>query len=152
MMRALLRRLHPVAQQLGFYTSYELQEAEYIGVSDASDSREQLRSRGYEPVPRLLGIPLQATKTHPVSERDHDWALRKVDESDPQMQFHVHAWRQPEGTEIYSHWEYRPDLRQLDCETHSMRKERLRTHYRPIYGRDYVQGKSDATVNDLVKG
>jgi len=93
MMRALLRRLHPVAEQLGFYTSYQLQEAEYIGVSDASDSREQLRSRGYERVPRLLGIPLQATKTHPVSERDHDWALRKKDESDPQMQFHVHAWR-----------------------------------------------------------
>jgi hypothetical protein len=152
MMRALLRRLHPVAEQLGFYTSYQLQEAEYIGVSDASDSREQLRSRGYERVPRLLGIPLQATKTHPASGSDHDWALRKVDDSDPQMQFHVHAWRQPEGTEIYSHWEYRPDLRQLDCETHSMRKERLRTHYRPIYGRDYVQGKSDATVNDLVKG
>jgi hypothetical protein len=151
-MRALLRRLHPVAERLGFYTSYQLSKSEFIGASDAPDSRQQLRRRGYEPVPRLLGIPLQATKTHPTNGRDHDWALRKVDGSDPQMQYHVHAWRQPEATEIFSHWEYRPDLRQLACETQAMRKARLRTHYRPIYGRDYVQGKSDAAVNDLVKG
>jgi len=151
-MRALLRRLHPLASKLGFYTSYELQEAEYIGLSDKRNIVHWLRNRGYERVPRLLGIPLQATKTHPETGKDHRWALRKVDDSDPQMQYHVHAWQMPLGTEIYSHWELRPDLQRLDCETHSMRKERLQTHYRPIYGRDYVQGKSDEAVNELVKG
>jgi hypothetical protein len=51
----------------------------------------------------------------------------------------------------YSHYEFRPDFKRVGDETTGEMINRLRTHYRPEYGDDYVQGKADPTLRGLVE-
>jgi hypothetical protein len=151
-MKYLLKAINPIARRLGGYTAYTLSEREYVGtVENDSDLQTVLRSRGYGDAPRVLGIRLQATKLHPESGDVHDWALRKVSPVDESMQYHIHGWQSSAGTEIFSHYEYRPDLAALSGESQSERESRLRTHYRPTWGTDYIRGKRDETVSALCK-
>ena len=149
-----LKKLDPIARKIGFYTSYTLDEAEYIGDGKLAIVR-QLREGGYETPPTFAGIPLAAAKEHPETGRVHDVSLRKVDEDNPRMQYHIHYWIERTGdeaeVEIYSHYEFRPDFKPVGEETTGEMIERLRTHYRPVYGDDYVQGKADESVRELVE-
>ena len=170
----LLKKLDPIARKIGLYTSYTLDEAEYIGKAEINTSNvfedvENLRPPfvmehdlyrslevgGYEQPPTFMGIPLAAAKEHPETGRVHDVSLRKVDEDNPRMQYHIHYWieRKGDGAEakLYSHYEFRPDFARVGDETTGEMINRLRTHYRPVYGDDYVQGKADPTVRGLVE-
>ena len=146
------KKLDPIARKIGFYTSYTLDEAEHIGDGKPAIVR-QLREGGYESPPTFAGIPLAAAKEHPETGQVHDYTFRKVDTEKPRMQYHVHLWykQSAKDVEIYSHYEFRPDFKPVGEETTGEMIERLRTHYRPVYGDDYVQGKADESVRELVE-
>src|SRR6056297_612785 len=151
----LLKKLDPIARRIGLYTSYELDEREYIGRGPPGLVRKLL-DRGYEKPPTFAGIPLAAAKEHPETGRVHDVSLRKIDEDNPRMQYHIHYWIERSGkgakAEIYSHYEYRPDFARVADETTGEMIERLRTHYRPDYTNgEYIQGKADPTLRSLVE-
>ena len=171
----LLKAIDPIARRVGLYTSYELSGKEYVGsveintsnvFKDAKDLRppfvmehdlyRTLTTNGYETSPTFAGITLEAAKIHPESGRVHDVSLRKVDPENNQKQYHLHYWLESveEGyeAELFSHHEYRPDLKILEGETLADAIERLRTHYRPEWDTDeYVRGKADQTVRELVE-
>jgi len=52
---------------------------------------------------------------------------------------------------IATHYELRPDLRKLAGETHGDRVARLRTHYRPMWGDDYVRGKTCGKLEEVLR-
>jgi len=148
----LLKKLDPIARRIGLYTSYTLDEAEYIGDSKPAVVRE-LREGGYETPPTFMGIPLAAAKEHPETGRVHDYSFRKVG-ANPRMQYHIHLWykQSSKDVELYSHYEFRPDFKPVGEETTGEMIERLRTHYRPDYSNgEYIQGKADPTLRNLVE-
>jgi hypothetical protein len=156
-----LKQLDPIARRIGLYTSYTLDEAEYIGKAQYAlpGIQRPLLDGGYETPPTFMGIPLAAAKEHPETGQVHDWTYRTVDEDNPRMQYHVHGFHRdyqkgPEHAyeEIYSHYEFRPDFKPVGEETTSEMIERLRTHYRPDYTNgEYIQGKADPTLRGLVE-
>ena len=141
----------PIARRLGYYTAYELDKLEYIGYREdvATGTRNELLNNGYERSPTIAGIRLQAAKKHPETGEIHEYSLRKVDPNDNRRQYHVHLWGGG-VTSIYSHHEFRPDLRVLEGESLEDAKERLQTHYRPEWGETYIRGKACEVVESLV--
>jgi hypothetical protein len=144
----LLKAIDPLARKVGLYTSYQLSQKEYVGLFEAPIS--ELKAAGYEHPPTFAGIGLEAAKQHPLNQSVHDVSLRKVDPNNPRMQYHIHIWDY-RPKELYSHYEFRPDLKVLAGETLSEAIERLRTHYRPEWGESYIRGKADQTVRGLVE-
>ena len=148
-----LKRLDPLARRVGFYTAYTLSESEYIGHTRDPYAKQMLQTGGCERSPTFMGLRLEAAKLHPTSGRVHDWSLRKVDPRDHRKQYHVHAWTNEENvTMLYSHREYRPDVRPVGGESLREMYDRLRTHYRPEYGEDYEQGEACDDLQELVDG
>jgi len=148
----LLKKLDPIARRIGLYTSYELDEREYIGRGPPGLVRKLLE-RGYEKPPTFMGIPLAAAKEHPETGRVHDYSLRRIG-TNPRMQYHVHLWYAESSKDLhaYSHYEYRPDFKRVGDETTGEMIERLKTHYRPDYTNgEYIQGKADPTLRGLVE-
>lgn len=150
------------SRPVGAYAAYRLDSAEYVGSTDldVAGAIDALHDRGYEPA----GV-LAALKWHPdVTHRSDDGSYRKVAEQHPpdldctltrewrpsECQYHVHIYGFRDRTEVFSHYELRPDLL---APTVSI--ERLRTHYRPTYYSSdpehatYVQG---LTSPDVVAG
>ncbi len=149
-----LKKLDPIARKIGLYTSYELDEEEYVGTVHIDDAIDVLQTE-YETPPTFMGIPLAAAKEHPETGEVHDVSLRKVDEDNPRMQYHIHYWVQGGDeyqAELYSHYEFRPDFKPVGDETTGEMINRLRTHYRPDYSNgEYIQGKADPMVRRLVE-
>lgn len=144
--------LNPIARRFNHYTAYRIREAERIGTMDrgVEATREYLRQQGYEPQ------YLSAAKKHPATGQAHDISYRRVPETHPpaadgtdvaetfapaECQFHVHAFATGGQMELFSHYEARPDLLRPSIDLH-----RLKTHYRPDYGRDYLRGVTDLPV------
>jgi len=148
----LLKKLDPIARKIGLYTSYELDESEYIGQGPPGIVRKLLE-RGYEKPPTFAGIPLAAAKEHPETGRVHDYSLRRIG-TNPRMQYHIHYWVQGGDeyqAEIYSHYEYRPDFKRVGDETTGEMINRLRTHYSPEWGTsEYQQGVMCDDLQDLL--
>jgi len=152
-LKQLIRSLNPLAQRFGFYTSYELDSRELVGTtSDHTlfSIEARLRSRGYESPPTVAGIPLSAVKTHPEDGTSHELTLRKVDPDNPRKQWHVHLWERDGVVELYSHYEFMPDLNRVAGETHAERMDRLQEHYRPDYGSTYRMGVADSSAKCLL--
>jgi hypothetical protein len=170
----LLKAIDPYLRRVGLYSAYTLDEKEFVGSVgiDTSNVFKKLEDRrppfvmehdfyntltanGYETSPTFAGITLEAAKIHPKTGDVHDVSLRKVDPENNQKQYHLHYWLESveEGYEaqLFSHHEYRPDVRILDGETLSEAIERLKTHYRPEWGESYIRGKADQTVRGLVE-
>jgi len=148
----LLKKLDPIARRIGLYTSYELDESEYIGRGPPGLIRKLL-DRGYENPPTFMGIPLAAAKEHPETGRVHDYSLRRIG-TNPRMQYHVHLWYAESSKDLhaYSHYEFRPDFARVGDETTGEMINRLRTHYWPDYSNgEYIQGKADPTLRGLVE-
>ncbi|UBF23482.1 hypothetical protein HRTV-28_gp44 [Halorubrum tailed virus 28] len=154
------QRLDPLLRRLTgdrLYYAYSLSRAERIGVAPAGGVVRTLREAGYETPPRLGPIPLEAAKTRPGDDRVHDYSLRRVDPDHPTRQFHVHAWSVADGVELWSHYEYRPDLRPVADESWGEAYARAREHLSPSWGPEwgdgttYVPGRADETVRDLVR-
>jgi len=156
-------RLDPYLRRVGLYYAYTLRgEHIYTARRHLQDVIDTLQNGGYEPPPRVAGIPLEAAKRHrDDADHYHDASLRKVDSDDPRRQFHVHLFDTAEGVEIHAHLEYRPDFGRIGEETHRDRVRRLREHFRPVHGErwhaetddgpvTYVRGRHDKTVYDLV--
>lgn len=138
--------LDPIARRFNHYTAYRIREAERIGTTgrDVASTREYLRQQGYEPQ------YLSAAKRHPDTGQAHDISYRRVPESHPpaadgrdvaekftpeECQFHVHAFATGGQVELFSHYEARPDFFSPTWDV-----ARLRTHYRPVYGEEYLRG------------
>jgi len=152
-LKQLIRSLNPLAQRFGFYTSYRLDSRELVGTtSDHTlfSAEARLRSCGYESPPTVAGVPLSAVKTHPEDDTSHELTLRKVDPDNPRKQWHVHLWERDGVVELYSHWEFIPDLNRVAGETHAERVDRLREHYRPDYGTTYRMGVADPDAKGLL--
>ena len=146
-MQEFLTRVDSIARRFGFYTAYELPREEYMGTVQTIDDhghgylRYALETQmGYEPSPRLFGVPLEAAKTHPETGEVHDYSFRKVDSESPRWQWHIHIYENGAESEIFSHYEMRPDFCLIDGETLSEAKHRLRTHLSPEWGTDYLKG------------
>ena len=150
-----LKRLDPLARRLGFYTAYTLSEAEFIGNVETGDTDElvtRLRHIGYEESPTFMGVTLEAAKLSPTEAEPHDYAFRKVAPSNRRKQYHIHIWYGGEQSAVFSHREYRPDVRPVGGESLREMYDRLQTHYRPEYGEDYEQGKACDELRELVDG
>ena len=141
------------------YYAYSLRDAERIGTAPhPTDVFATLRNAGYETPPTLGPIPLEAAKTRRgVDERVHDYSLRRVDPDHPTRQFHVHGWRVDDGVELFSHYEYRPEIYPVADESWPEAYDRAREHLSPSWGAEwgdgttYVLGRADDVVRDLVK-
>ena len=157
-MKDLLVRLDPIAREFGFYTSYELSEHEFMGEVKTidDDNYNYLKyhlptNAGYEKPPKAIGVPLEAAKIHPTWGEVHDYSLRKVDQESPRWQYHVHVWEREKWSEIFSHYELRPDFRRINGESWNKMYDRLREHYRPDWGETYIRGKACGDVEALVE-
>jgi len=149
-LKQLKKRLNPVAQKYGYYTAYELDAKEFVG--DAPNKPPFHRwfvNAGYESPPKVMGVQLSATKLHPDTGEVHDFTIRRVDPDNPRWQWHVHLWYMQGETEIYSHYEMRPDMRRIDGEDKAEMIGRLKIHYRPS-GDEYREGYKDHVVAKLL--
>jgi len=144
-----LRRLvNPVARAAGFYTAYTLDPREKVGTLPLSPI--EWSAYGYTTNPSLLGVPLAAAKIHPETDNTHDISLRKVDPQNKRKQWHIHVFKQGTKMEVFSHYEFRPDLNPVGDEGFGEMKERLKTHYRPEYGSEYRLGVVDPELKELL--
>lgn len=111
---AILPTVDRLAQPVGQYTAYELHALEYVGTVDeiavAEGVGTLLEEYGYE----FCG--LAALKYYPDTTVPDDGSYRKVDPDNPRWQWHVHLFENDAVVEIYSHYEYRPDLVALEGE------------------------------------
>lgn len=148
-MQRLLARLDPYARKLGLYTAYSLASTEYVGRSPwpVWAQYSHLRANGYET------IVLEAAKRHPETDEIHDASFRRVHPHLPQWQWHVHGWHTDDGTEWYSHLEYRPDPWPILSAGEGLRDmlKRLKTHYRPEVGIDYHRGAHDDAILEVCR-
>jgi hypothetical protein len=141
------------------YTAYRIGPDERVGrVSGSVDAaRSLLRDSGYEPQ-HLSAAKARPSATTPFDDDDlHALSYRRIPTEHPdewaredwrpdQCQYHVHAFERADGTDLFSHYELRPHLLPLRDESVTTALRRLRTHYRPEYGRDYLRGVTDLDV------
>ena len=133
----LLAALDPFARRHGKYTAYELPTDEFIGDLPRTEESVDLSEHGYE------SHALSAAKFHPVTGALDDSSWRRVDPDNPRWQWHVHVWHRDDRAELFSHYEYRPDLRVLWGESWSDFTQRLHDHYYPKW--DTNHGAEEAT-------
>lgn len=141
--------VNPLARRLGLYTAYPLGTPEHIGTVEQSmdEARSFLDHCGYEPQ------WLSAAKRHPRTDQLHDLSYRRVPNQHPseatgtrlarefepqECQYHTHWFHDLEGIEVFSHYELRPDFWRP-----TLSLIRLRKHYRPAYGTEYLLGVTD---------
>lgn len=113
-----------------WYASYELHEAEHIATIAQPVERvvDELESMGYE------ASTLAALKLHPEYGVADAGSYRRVSTHNPHWQWHVHVFDVArDATDVFSHYEYRPDVRPLGDETLCEAAYRLREHYRPTW-------------------
>ena len=131
-----LSRVDPVARYFGGYTAYQLNRAEYVGTIASKFDSFDLDHYGYD------HNLLSAAKYHPVTAELDDGTWRRIDEENTRWQWHIHIWDRDEGTELFSHYEYRPDPWILDDESASDMRQRLWDHYNPRW--DIIHGADEA--------
>jgi len=152
-----IRNLYPaldrVLRPFGLYAAYALNKAEFVTFrkeTPASAVSRVLTANGYE----RLGL-LSAAKRKPATNIYDSGSYRRVDPENPRRQYHVHLFDGLLGTAVYSHYEYRPDLRPVAGESLREMVGRLREHYRPSWGSEwgdgttYVMGKRCDVVDSL---
>lgn len=144
-----------LVRPLGFYTAYSIGDEQLARLDDV-DAQIALLSF------KIAGFEetwLAALKYRSTARRSHDYAslryvpeehpavdARIVDEWEPaECQYHVHLFVVDGALEVYSHYEVRPDLLRP-----SPSIDRLRTHYRPVYGEDYVKGLAPRDVHEWI--
>lgn len=122
------------------YAVYQLDEDEYIGTVDADldETETYLKQNGY-------GYQmLAAKKLHPEDERSDDGSYRRLDPDDSDKQWHVHLWNTDDGVEVYSHYEYKPEL------WGPVDESRVAEHYRPD-DNTYIEGQHAEDVKHLLE-
>lgn len=112
------------------YTAYELDEEEFIGRAPRFDPSDLGYERNH----------LAAVKYHPKTGATDDGSWRRVDPDHPRWQWHVHVWWDSDMGEVFSHYEYRPDLRRIGDESVWDLHQRLRDHHTPTWDRPDEQG------------
>jgi hypothetical protein len=140
----LLPALDKVADPLGLYTMYRLSNEERMGSKRASLKRaeREVKDQGFKPT------NISATKRHPIEDITDSGSYRKVANTHPssesrivnnwepeECQYHLHLFDMGDKIEYLMHYELRPDLF-----SPSISLERLRTHYKPEWGEDYLMG------------
>lgn len=134
----------PYLRRVGLYSAYQLSREEYIGKA-GRHIRDWLE-REYDTPRTVAGVPLEAAKYHWQTGQVHDFSVRKVDRAAPRHQWHIHGFDIADNGiySLASHYELRPDLRVLDGEDIGDAVARLRTHYSPQWGADYLRGEAPA--------
>lgn len=141
--------------KIGLYTQYTLPKKERIGsyTGELDDLIDGLHNVGYE------YNALSASKSHPeknildvgsyrrIPEEhpDIDINARILDWSPHETQYHIHVFELEENIEIFSHYELIPDVL-----TTQLSVERLRTHYKPAWGSEYILGLAETDVLELI--
>lgn len=145
----------PIVRPYNLYSAYPLDEREHIGamVGDVEAARELLVDEGYEPQ------YLSAAKRHLETDQLHDLSYRRVPSEHPaaaagtrltstfepaECQHHIHVFDLGDVLGWFIHYEARPDFLEP-----SVSIERLQTHYRPVWGQDYLLGNPDFEVPDV---
>lgn len=149
----ILAVVDPIARIFGKYTAYRLASEEFVGTASAENGEAELVESGYE------ANPLSAAKYHPETGAVDDRSLRRVDPDNPRWQWHVHLWTEDDATEVFSHYEYRPDFSPIGDESFAEMAQRVRVHYNPkwdMYHDDdeatYFLGRACHRVEETVIG
>ena len=143
-------KLDPIARKFGLYTSYTLDESEFLGKA-SKESVNLLEFVGWEAPPTMFGISLEAAKKHPETGMVHTNSLRKIVQNNPKWQYHLHVFPvNAQTVSLACHKELRPDFTQIAGETLPEMKTRLERHFRPEYGTDYFQGEAPKEVMEIV--
>ena len=146
-----------VERETGGYTAYQIDLDEYVGVraGGLDEAIDALYAAGYTRH-RLF----RAAKYHPAPHRavDHG-SFRRIPSERPEgvsdalaeydprrTQLHVHVWPTREGVEHFAHFELRGDPWPVADETLREAYDRARTHYRPEYGVEYLEGVTDLAL------
>lgn len=100
---------------------------ERVGTAtDVDDLQKQLAEIGYSV------NTLAALKRNPETGETDDASLRLVDDENPRWQWHVHLFKTGEKTDIYIHYEVRPDPVPIAGESWEDVTDRLDVHYAPV--------------------
>lgn len=118
-----LAEIDPAARMVGAYTAYALEWEEYVGTVARADPVPRLEDQGYQV------NPLSAAKYHPETGELDDRSLRRVDPDAPRWQWHIHLWEREARTQLFSHYEYRPDPRRIGGESITDMNQRIWAHY-----------------------
>jgi len=154
------------------YTAYGLNIEEHIGTFGVPVDRAAVKiyKAGYSSLPTVFGILLSAAKRHPETGKLHDVTRRKVPRSmaekartdeltedtdlsnydHERLQYHVHLFDTPDGTDVMSHLELRSDPYPVAGETWSEAIGRLMIHYSPTYDSEYLEGASEPKLEQLL--
>jgi hypothetical protein len=137
----MLRQLYAPLDKLlpgELYASYRLSWEEYVDTVNKATAWSLLKENGYERV-----YITSALKRHPETNATDNGSYRKVDPNGPRFQYHVHLFDRGQDVDIFSHHEYRPDFHPIGDESPTEAINRLREHYKPEYGKTYLQGATD---------
>lgn len=148
----LLPQVDRVVDKFGLYTAYTIETQEYVGHVKLSLGDIPLETDLSDLLVEELGYErngLSAAKYHHTTGKTDDGSFRKVDPESPRWQWHVHVWEYGQSAELYSHYEMRPDLERVADESWREMYKRLRTHYRPKYGVEYLRGVTCDEVGSL---
>lgn len=123
------------------YAQYRLDQEEFVGRidTDLEDVEAYLEGEGYE------YQVLAARKLHPEREEADHGSYRCIDPSDGAKQWHVHLWETPDGVELFSHYEYRPEP------WGPWDRNRVPEHYRAEWGSTYIEGQHSEAVKRLLE-
>lgn len=144
-------------QKIGMYSQYRLSENERIGYYDSGLTSliERLEDLGYE------YKTLSASKLHPKRDISDSGSYRRIPEEHPDInedakilnwspkstQYHVHLFEVDDTIEVFSHYELMPDVL-----TKSVSINRLKTHYRPVWESEYIEGIAESEIQTLLEG
>lgn len=123
------------------YGVFTLKPREFVGYLDVSLSEvtSLLEARSYS------YSPISAKKLHPEHRLPDDGSYRRLDPADRSKQWHVHLWDRPDGIEVYSHYELRPEpWNPLDL-------RRPIDHYWPEWGETCLLGQHCPGMKSLLE-
>lgn len=123
------------------YGVFTLHAREFVGTLDLNlaECKQRLEDRSYS-----YGT-IAASKLHPETHLPDDGSYRRIDPEDSAKQWHVHLWDRPNGVEVFSHYELRPEpWGPLDL-------QRPIEHYWPEWGETCLLGRHCSDLKSLLE-
>jgi len=124
-----------------FYAVFRLKSPEFVGTLDldVADLPARFEEHAYS------YCPVAAKKLHPETGQPDDGSYRRIDPVNSAKQWHVHVFDRPDGVEVFSHYELRPEpWRPLDL-------RRPVEHYWPEWGETCLLGQHCPELRALLE-